>query len=97
MNELDVVLAHANINVAVGKLRFSVDEIKEKNPQRSDLINSMEETVSTLIFSAEVFRTLEKEYRIARQRASDMNLYVMQQDKLIRELKEKNEELLKYI
>ena len=97
MNELDVVLAHANINVAVGKLRFSVDEIKEKNPQRSDLINSMEETISTLIFSSEVFRTLEKEYRIARQRASDMNLYVMQQDKLIRELKEKNEELLKYI
>ena len=97
MNELDVVLAHANINVAVGKLRFSVDEIKEKNPQRSDLINSMEETISTLIFSLEVFRTLEKEYRIARQRASDMNLYVMQQEKLIRELKEKNEELLKYI
>jgi hypothetical protein len=83
MNELDVVLAHANINVAVGKLRFSVDEIKEKNPQRSDLINSMEETISTLIFSIEVFRALEKEYRIARQRASDMNLYVMQQDKLL--------------
>lgn len=97
MNELDVVLAHANINVAVGKLRFSVDEIKEKNPQRSDLINSMEETISTLIFSAEVFRTLEKEYRIARQRASDMTVYTMQQDKLIKELKEKNEELIKYI
>lgn len=97
MTELDVVLAHANISVAVGKLKFSVMDIMENNPHRSDLIDSMNETISTLIFSQETFRALEKEYRIARQRASDMNLYVMQQEKLIRELKEKNEELLKYI
>jgi len=97
MNELDLVLARVNLNTTITKVKLSCDEIRKKNPQRSDLTNSMDKTIEELIFSICVYDTLEKEYRIARQINHDYSRRIFELENKVKELERQNVLLLQGI
>lgn len=100
MNALDLILARTNLAKTLQKLQNSRDEIQQKNAHREDLLKSMNESIEEVTFSYVTFCELELEYRVARQRANDLEYLkfgdlealraiVMQNDKL----REQNERL----
>jgi len=94
MNELDLILARVNINTTIAKLKLSTDEIKQKNPQRIDLTNSMEDSIGQLVFSVSMYDVLEKEYRTARLLSNNYCNHIMQLEERIRLLEKQNKLLL---
>jgi hypothetical protein len=59
-----VLLSHTYL-----KIKGSLNEIKEKNPNRKDLIDSMEETLEHINECKIYWNQLEQEYRALRQNA----------------------------
>lgn len=94
MNELDLIVARVNINTTIAKLRNSTEEIKTKSPHRTDLTNSMEETIGQLVFSVSMYDVLEKEYRTARLLSNNYSNYIMQLEEKVRNLEKQNKLLL---
>ena len=64
-----VLLSHTYL-----KIQGSLNEIKAKNPNRTDLIDSMEETLEHLQECKEYWNQLEQEYRALRQNAYRLEL-----------------------
>jgi hypothetical protein len=64
-----VLLSHTYL-----KIQGSLDEIKAKNPNRTDLIDSMEETLEHLQECKVYWNQLEQEYRALRQNAYRLEL-----------------------
>jgi hypothetical protein len=64
-----VLLSHTYL-----KIQGSLNEIKEKNPNRTDLIDSMEETLEHLQECKVYWNQLEQEYRALRQNAYRLEL-----------------------
>jgi len=81
MNDLDVILAKANISLSIDQLGQWND--KKKNERTEQLIEILTQSFAT-------FNQLEKEYLIARQRASEMAVELMKKD---REIEEKTQEI----
>jgi len=69
MDDLTLFRTGVLINHTYTKVTLSLDEIKEKHPERTDTINSMTETKDELQEVSLVFRRLEQEYRAAIQNA----------------------------
>ena len=69
MDDLTLFRTGVLINHTYTKVTLSLDEIKEKHPERTDIINSMTETKDELQEVSLVFRRLEQEYRAAIQNA----------------------------
>lgn len=67
MNTLDLIIARTNLSITIEKMRNSLIDIKDKHPGRTDLIKSMEKSISDLTFSYVFFCELEAEYRTAKQ------------------------------
>lgn len=67
MDELNIISCKVAIQTTYLKIKQSLDEIKEKHGQRTDLINSMERTLLDLQEISLVYATMEKEYRAALQ------------------------------
>lgn len=72
MNTLDLILARTNLSLTIEKMKNSLDEVKQKTPEKTDLISAREKTISDLTFSYIFFCELEAEYRTARQRNKDL-------------------------
>ena len=88
MDEINYLLASVNLNKNIEKIRASVNEIKEKNPNRVDLINSMEESIKELMHVKIMYSKIEK-HNLAMQTG------LMNYQKISIELKAHNIELEK--
>jgi uncharacterized membrane protein YjjP (DUF1212 family) len=80
--ELELLSSRINLNHTCLKLQVSIDEIKTKHPNRTDLITSMEQSLHEIKKAMVVYQTLEKEFRATRQINFDLqhiNLEQMQE------------------
>lgn len=94
MTELDIVLATEEMKITIIKLQSSVDYVKEKNSSRTDIIESMEQSVSDVTHALNVFRFLEKENRSSKELSSNLTLQNLILMKEIQELKENKSEVI---
>jgi predicted RNase H-like nuclease (RuvC/YqgF family) len=67
MDELNIISCRVGIQTTFLKVKISLEEIKEKHPNRHDIIQSMERTLADLQEISLVYSTMEKEYRAAVQ------------------------------
>jgi len=80
--ELELLSSRINLNHTCLKLQVSIEDIKTKHPNRTDLINSMEQSLHEIKKAMVVYQTLEKEFRVTRQINFDLqhiNLEQMQE------------------
>jgi mannose/fructose/N-acetylgalactosamine-specific phosphotransferase system component IIB len=80
--ELELLSSRINLNHICLKMQVSIDEIKTKHPNRTDLITSMEQSLYEIKKAMVVYQTLEKEFRATRQINFDLqriNLEQMQE------------------
>jgi hypothetical protein len=80
--ELDLLSSRINLNHTCLKLQVSIEDIKTKHPNRTDLISSMEQSLHEIKKAMVVYQTLEKEFRATRQINFDLqhiNLEQMQE------------------
>ena len=70
--ELELLSSRINLNHTCLKLQVSIEEIKTKHPNRTDLISSMEQSLHEIKKAMLVYGTLEKEFRTARQMNFDL-------------------------
>jgi mannose/fructose/N-acetylgalactosamine-specific phosphotransferase system component IIB len=80
--ELDLLSSRINLNHTCLKLQVSIEDIKTKHPNRTDLITSMEQSLYEIKKAMVVYQTLEKEFRATRQINFDLqriNLEQMQE------------------
>jgi hypothetical protein len=95
--ELDLLSSRINLNHTCLKLQVSIEDIKTKHPNRTDLITSMQQSLIEITQAILVYDTLEKEFRTARQINFDLqhlNLELKQEVKDLKKIiKFNNEEL----
>jgi protein subunit release factor B len=95
--ELELLSSRINLNHTCLKIQVSIEDIKTKHPNRTDLINSMEQSLHEIKKAMVVYQTLEKEFRSARQINFDLqhiNLELKQEVKDLKKIiKYNNEEL----
>ncbi len=84
--ELETLMAKINLKNTCLKLEISLHEIKTKNPKRTDLITSMQQSLNEVRQAILVLEELERELRSSKQ----MNFNL---EKLNLELKFKNKDL----
>ena len=89
--ELELLSSRINLNHTCLKLQVSIDEIKTKHPNRTDLINSMEQSLHEIKKAMVVYQTLEKEFRATRQINFDLQHINLEQVQEIQNLKRQNE------
>lgn len=65
--ELELLSSRINLNHTCLKLQVSIEDIKTKHPNRTDLISSMEQSLHEIKKAMVVYGTLEKEFRASRQ------------------------------
>ena len=85
--ELELLSSRINLNHTCIKLQVSIDEIKAKNPHRTDLINSMEQSLYEIKKAMVVYDTLEKEFRAARQMNFNLERLNLEQKQEIQNFK----------
>jgi len=91
--ELDLLSSRINLNHTCIKLQISIDEIKTKHPNRTDLITSMDQSLYEIKKAMLVYQTLEKEFRSTRQINFDLqhiNLELKQEVKDLKKIIEFN-------
>ena len=89
--ELELLSSRINLNHTCLKLQVSIDEIKTKHPNRTDLITSMEQSLHEIKKAMVVYQTLEKEFRATRQINFDLQHINLEQVQEIQNLKRQNE------
>jgi hypothetical protein len=80
--ELELLSSRINLNHTCLKMQVSIEDIKTKHPNRTDLISSMEQSLHEIKKAMLVYQTLEKEFRVTRQINFDLqriNLEQMQE------------------
>jgi predicted RNase H-like nuclease (RuvC/YqgF family) len=85
--ELELLSSRINLNHTCLKLQVSIDEIKTKHPNRTDLISSMEQSLHEIKKAMVVYDTLEKEFRTARQMNFNLERLNLEQKQEIQNLK----------
>ena len=91
--ELDLLSSRINLNHICLKLQVSIEDIKTKHPNRTDLLNSMEQSLHEIKKAMVVYGTLEKEFRVSRQINFDLqhiNLELKQEVKDLKKIIEYN-------
>jgi hypothetical protein len=86
MNELTIISGKVNLDTTYLKIKISLEDIKEKHGQRTDLINSMERSLADLQQVKISYDAMEKELRAALQQNFRL-------EKLLMEEKFKNKDL----
>ena len=86
MNELTIISGKVNLDTTYLKIKISLEDIKEKHGQRTDLINSMERSLADLQQVKISYDAMEKELRTALQQNFRL-------EKLLMEEKFKNKDL----
>lgn len=93
-------IAIQSICLELNLFRERLQTIKTRSPDRIDLIKSYEGTIESLEILMDFIRNIQndfEEYRISRQRNSDLEIKILMQEKEIEELKKRNEELINLI
>ena len=91
--ELELLSSRINLNHTCLKIQVSIDDIKKKHPNRTDLISSMEQSLYEIKKAMVVYERLEKEFRVARQINFDLqhlNLELKQDVKDLKKIIEYN-------
>ena len=91
--ELELLSSRINLNHTCLKLQVSIEDIKTKHPNRTDLINSMEQSLHEIKKAMFVYGTLEKEFRSTRQmnfNLQHINLELKQEVKDLKKIIEYN-------
>jgi hypothetical protein len=86
MNELTIITGKVNLDTTYLKIKISLEEIKQKHEHRTDLIDSMERSLSDLQQVKISYDAMEKELRAALQQNFRL-------EKLLIEEKFKNKDL----
>jgi hypothetical protein len=86
MDELTIITGKVNLDTTYLKIKLSLEEIKEKHGQRTDLIDSMERSLADLQQVKISYDAIEKELRAALQQNFRL-------EKLLQEEKFKNKDL----
>ena len=89
--ELDLLSSRINLNHTCLKLQVSIEDIKTKHPNRTDLINSMEQSLHEIKKAMLVYETLEKEFRAARQMNFNLERLNLEQKQEIQNFKRQDE------
>ena len=85
--ELDLLSSRINLNHTCLKLQVSIDDIKTKHPNRTDLITSMEQSLHEIKKAMVVYERLEKEFRTARQMNFNLERLNLEQKQEIQNFK----------
>ena len=85
--ELDLLSSRINLNHTCLKLQISIEDIKTKHPNRTDLITSMEQSLHEIKKAMVVYDTLEKEFRAARQMNFNLERLNLEQKQEIQNFK----------
>jgi hypothetical protein len=85
--ELDLLSSRINLNHTCLKLQVSIEDIKTKHPNRTDLITSMEQSLHEIKKAMLVYQTLEKEFRTARQMNFNLERLNLEQKQEIQNFK----------
>lgn len=97
MDILDEVIARTNIVIVVNQINDSIAEIELKQPNRTDLTDSMSKSRSKLIQSLTIFDQLRDELRLYKSHTANLTLNIQLRDKKIEELEQKVKELMEFI
>jgi predicted RNase H-like nuclease (RuvC/YqgF family) len=85
--ELELLSSRINLNHTCLKLQKSIEDIKTKHANRTDLISSMEQSLHEIKKAMVVYQTLEKEFRATRQINFDLQHINLEQKQEIQNLK----------
>jgi protein subunit release factor B len=85
--ELDLLSSRINLNHNCLKLQVSIEDIKMKHPNRTDLITSMEQSLHEIKKAMVVYQTLEKEFRATRQINFDLQHINLELKQDVKDLK----------
>ena len=85
--ELELLSSRINLNHVCLKLQISIDEIKTKHSNRTDLINSMEQSLHEIKKAMFIYQTLEKEFRATRQINFDLQHINLELKQEVKDLK----------
>ena len=85
--ELELLSSRINLNHTCLKLQVSIEDIKTKHPNRTDLINSMEQSLHEIKKAMLVYETLEKEFRASRQMNFNLERLNLEQKQEIQNFK----------
>ena len=85
--ELQLLSSRINLNHICLKLQVSIDDIKTKHPNRTDLINSMEQSLHEIKKAMVVYGALEKEFRASRQMNFNLERLNLEQKQEIQNFK----------
>ena len=85
--ELELLSSRINLNHTCLKLQISIDDIKTKHPNRTDLITSMEQSLHEIKKAMLVYQTLEKEFRASRQMNFNLERLNLEQKQEIQNFK----------
>lgn len=87
MDELNIISAKVGIQTTYLKVKNSLEEIKTNHPNRKDIIDSMERTLSDLQEISLVYATMEKEYRAALQQNFRLERLLQEEKFKVKDLK----------
>ena len=85
--ELELLSSRINLNHTCLKLQVSIEDIKNKHPNRTDLITSMQQSLIEITQAILVYDTLEKEFRAARQMNFNLERLNLEQKQEIQNFK----------
>ena len=85
--ELELLSSRINLNHTCLKLQVSIEDIKTKHPNRTDLLSSMEQSLHEIKKAMVVYGTLEKEFRTARQMNFNLERLNLEQKQEIQNFK----------
>ena len=85
--ELELLSSRINLNHTCLKLQVSIEDIKTKHPNRTDLLNSMEQSLHEIKKAMVVYERLEKEFRTARQMNFNLERLNLEQKQEIQNFK----------
>jgi len=95
MEDLTIFRAQVLVQYTYTKIQDSLDDIKKRNPHRTDLITSMEASLGDLQIVRDTIKEMEKELRFARSTAFRLERIGLELKAQIKELKHENEMLTK--
>ena len=86
MNELTIITGKVNLDTTYYKIKLSLEEIKQKHGTRTDLIDSMERSLSDLQEVKIAFDAIEKELRSALQQNFRLEKLLQEEKFKVRDL-----------
>lgn len=86
MNELTIITGKVNLDTTYLKIKLSLEEIKQKHKTRTDLIDSMERSLSDLQEVKISYDAMEKELRAALQQNFRLEKLLQEEKFKVRDL-----------